>query len=298
MPADSTDSLRTAAAADSAAQRAQTDTSGLGIAFRGRFELKLDQLKNDRCTAGDIGNAFSGCAGGFPTPFLDQQFDLRAGGLVSQRVHMNVDYNSEREFNANNDIRVWYEGQANDVLQRVQIGNVTLDAPASRFITAAIPANAFGLQARARIGGLELGSILAQQRGSALRTRVYTIGERVTQPVDFELRDVDFEAGRFFFVTDPRAIPGYPALDVLDLANAAAAPTQRPASVRVYRLRAQSGAVGVNPNLGGINAVALRGDSPQRVGPLPWELLVEGRDYYLDPSGMWFALATRVASGD
>jgi hypothetical protein len=277
---------------------ATQDTSALGIAFRGRFEMKVDQLTNDRCTGADIGSAFSGCAGGFPTPFLDQQFDLRAGGLVSERIHMDVDYNSEREFNANNDIRVWYEGRPREVLQRVEIGNVTLDAPPSRFITAAIPANSFGLQARAKVGGLELGSIVAQQRGSALRTRVYTIGEQVTQPVDFELRDVDFEAGRFFFVTDPTAIPGYPALDVLDLTNAAVAPSQRPASVRIYRLRAQSGAVGVNPNLGGINAVALRSDSPQRVGPLPWELLVEGRDYYLDPSGMWFALATRVGTED
>ncbi len=279
-------------------QAAQADTAALGIAFRGRFEMKLDQLTNDRCTAGDIGKPFSGCVGGFPTPFVDQQFDLRAGGLVSQRIHMDVDYNSEREFNANNDIRVWYQGQPNDVLQRVEIGNVTLNTPPSRFITAAIPANSFGLQAHARLGRLELGSIVAQQRGSALRTRVYTIGERVTQPVDFELRDVDFEAGRFFFVTDPRAIPGYPALDVLDLTSAAVAPSQRPVSVRIYRLRAQSGAVGFNPNLGGINAVALRNDSPQRVGPLPWELLVEGRDYYLDPSGMWFALATRVGTED
>lgn len=280
---------------DTAAPR---DTSALGIAFRGRFEMKLDQLTNDRCTAGDIGNPFSGCVGGFPTPFLDQQFSLRAGGPVAQRIHLNVDYNSEREFNANNDIRVWYQGQPNDVVQRVEIGNVTLTTPPSRFITAAIPANSFGLQARANFGALELGSILAQQRGSALRTRVYTIGQRVTQPVDFELRDLDFEAGRFFFVTDPRAIPGYPAVDVLNLANAAVPPSQRPVSVRVYRLRAQSGAIGVNPNLGGITAVALRSDSPQRVGPLPWELLVEGRDYYLDPSGMWFALANRVGTED
>jgi hypothetical protein len=278
-------------------QLAQGDST-LGIAFRGRFEMKLDQLKNDRCTASDIGNPFSGCVGGFPTPLVDQQFDLRAGGVVSQRIHMNVDYNSEREFNANNDVHVWYQGEQNDVVQRVEIGNVSLDAPPSRFITAAIPANSFGIQAQARFGALEVRSILAQQRGSALRTRVYTIGQQVTQPVDFELRDVDYEGGRFFFVADPRTIPGYPDLDVLDLANAALAPSERPASVRVYRLRAQGAGISANPNLGGINAVALRNDSPQRVGPLPWELLVEGRDYYLDPSGAWFALATRVGTED
>ncbi|MBI2535562.1 MAG: cell surface protein SprA, partial [Gemmatimonadetes bacterium] len=270
----------------------------LGIAFRGRFELKLDRLQNQRCTAGDIGNPVSGCQPGFPTPFVDQQFSLKAGGVVSQRIHLDLDYDSEREFSANNDIRVWYEGQEGEALQRVEVGNVTLDAPGSRFITAAIPANSFGVQAKAQFGALEVRSILAQQRGSSLRTRVYTVGERVTQPVDFELRDLDFEPGRFFFVVNPKDLLGYPDLDVLNLAGAALSPLQRPVSVRVYRLRALGGAAGANPNLGGINAVALRIDSPQRVGPLPWELLVEGRDYYLDPSALWLALAARVGTED
>ena len=274
------------------------DTSGLGIAFRGRFELKFDRLENQRCTAGDIGNPVSGCEPGFPTPFVDQQFSLKASGVVSQRIHLGLDYDSEREFSANNDIRVWYQGQEGEALQRVDVGNVTLDVPGSRFITAAIPANSFGVQAAAQFGALEVRSILAQQRGSSLRTRVYTVGERVTQPVDFELRDLDFEPGRFFFVVNPPDLPGYPDLDVLNLAGVALSPLLRPVSVRVYRLRAVGGAAGANPNLGGINAVALRNDSPQRVGPLPWELLVEGRDYYLDPSALWLALAARVGTED
>jgi len=274
------------------------DTAALNIAFRGRFELKLDRLRNERCTAADFGNLLSGCQEGFPTPFVDQQFSLKAGGLVAQRIHLDLDYDSQREFNANNDIRVWYQGAAGDAVQRVEVGNVTLDAPASQFITAAIPANSFGVQARAQWGGLEIRSILAQQRGSALRTRVYTVGERITQPVDFELRDLDFELGRFFFVVNPQSIPGYPNLDVLNLTAAPLSPVDRPVSVRLYRLRALGGGAGANPTLGGIRAVALRNDSPQRVGPLPWELLVQGRDYYLDPSGLWVALASRVGSDD
>jgi len=274
------------------------DTSGLGIAFRGRFELKLDRLTNQRCTAADIGNPVSGCEQGFPTPVVDQQFSLAAGGVVSRRIHVDLDYDSEREFSANNDIRVWYQGRDGEALQRVEVGTVTLEGPGSRFITAAIPANSFGVQARAQFGALEVRSILAQQRGSSLRTRVFTVGEGVTQPVEFELRDLDFEPGRFFFVVNPVSLPGYPGLDVLDLAAVPLSPVLRPVSVRVYRLRALGGASGVNPNLGGINAVALRTDSPQRVGPLPWELLVEGRDYYLDPSALWLALAARVSAED
>jgi hypothetical protein len=270
----------------------------LGIAFRGRFELKLDRLRNERCTAADIGNPVSGCREGLPLLGLDQQFDLRAGGTVGERIHVNIDFDSQREFSASNDIRVWYQGQAGELFQRIEVGNVTLDAPVSRFITSAVPANSFGVQIYARTGNLEIRSIVAQQRGSSLRSRVFTVGERTTQPVELELRDIDFETGRFFWVVDPRTLPGYPALDVLNLEAVALPASARPAAIRVYRLRALGGPTGVAPNLGGIPAVAIRPDSPQRVGPLPWELLIEGRDYYVDPSGLWFALANRAGGED
>jgi hypothetical protein len=270
----------------------------LGLQLHARFEMKMDQYRNLRCTAADVVNPVSGCRGGFPTPSLDQQFDVRAGGVVGDRVHVNVDYDSQREFTANNDIHVYYEGLEDEILRRVEVGNVSFNAPASRFITAAIPANSFGVQAEAQLGAFEFRSIIAQQKGSQLRTRVYTVGEQTTQPVDRELRDLDFETGRFFFVVTPSFVPGFPDVDVLSLTPDLVPASVRPQQVRVYRLRAQSSQNLTNPNLGGITAVALRQDGPQRVGPFPWELLVEGRDYYLDPTGLWFALGTRVGDQD
>ncbi len=270
----------------------------LGLDLNAHLEMNLDKLKNNRCTAVDVSNPASGCQGGFPTPSFDQQFRVRSGGVISDRIHVNVDFDSEREFNANNNINVWYQGLEDEIVRRVEIGNVTFRAPPSRFISAAIPANSFGIQAEAQVGPLELRSIFAQQRGSSLRSRTFTVGETTSQPVDFESRDLDFVSGRFFFVVDPRELPGYPAVDVLNVDRSALPEALRLAEVRVYRLRAQDSRGEGNTNLGGIDAVAVRDDSPQRVGPFPWELLVEGRDYYLDPSGTWFAMAARLDTED
>jgi hypothetical protein len=270
----------------------------LGLQLRARFEMKADQFRNRRCTPADLANPVSGCDAGFPTPSLDALFNVRAGGIVGDRIHINVDYDSEREFSANNNLNVYYQGQEDEILRRVDVGNVSLNAPASRFITAAIPANSFGVQAEGQIGAFEIRGILAQQKGSQLRTKVYTVGETTTQPFDREVRDLDYEAGRFFFVVNPVLLPGYPDVDILGVAADVVPAQQRPVQLRVYRLRAQTAQNPNNPNLGGIQAVALRDDSPQRVGPFPWELLVEGRDYFLDPSGLWFALATRVGDLD
>ena len=71
-----------------------------------------------------------------------------------------------------------------DIVFGVEVGNVSFNAPASRFITAAIPANSFGVQAEGQLGAFEIRGILAQQKGSQLRTRVYTVGQTTTQPVD------------------------------------------------------------------------------------------------------------------
>ena len=266
----------------------------LSIELNARLESRVDRLRNLNCTALDASNPASGCQGGFPTPLLDQEFSLRVGGVIGDRLHVNVDFDSQREFSANNRINVWYQGLEDDILRRVEVGNLDFRLPSSRFITSAIPANSFGIQAEAQLGPMEFRSILAQQKGSSVRVRVFTVGDEATQVIERESRDVEFEDSRFFFIVNPLFLPAYPNVDVLNIVPEALPVALRLVQVRVYRLRAQSGQVGINPSLRGIEAVARRDDSPQRVGPFFWDLLIEGRDYYLDPSGLWFGLQNRV----
>ncbi|MDP3910778.1 MAG: cell surface protein SprA [Gemmatimonadales bacterium] len=279
----------------------------LGLQLNLRFELKADQFRNLRCSSEERQFALSGCSGGFPTISPNPQYAIRSAGVVGQRLHLNVDFDSQREFDANNNLQVWYEGLEDEMLRRVEAGNVTFQAPASRFISAAIPANNFGVQAIGQIGPVELRGIFAQQKGNVVKDRFYTIGDVTSQPVDREARDLDYEPGRFFFVIDPAALPGYPDLDVLSLDQT----PQRPESLtvgglRVYRRRAIAPGSPDNQNAGGLRAVAC-GVGPlgaaidcaaQREGPFEWEILQEGRDYYVDPSGTWFALANRLDQSD
>jgi hypothetical protein len=281
-----------------AIRRAVAQYADLGIDLSARLEIRFDDLRNARCSAGDFNDPTLGCQGGFPTPSFNEEFRVRAGGIVGDRVHVNVDFDSEREFSANNNINVYYQGLEDEILRRIEVGNVTFRAPASRFITAAVPTNSFGVQAEAQLGAFEFGGIVAQQKGSAIRTREFTVGESTTLPIDVESRDLDFEQARFFFIVNPQGFPGYPAIDVLNIGRDTLPPDLQVAEARVYRLRAQGGQVVGNANLGGIDAVATRDDSPQRVGPFTWELLVEGQDYYLDPSAAWFAMGTRLGADD
>ncbi|HUL50205.1 MAG TPA: cell surface protein SprA [Gemmatimonadales bacterium] len=277
----------------------------LGMQLNLRFELKADQFRNLACTPLDQLQAFSGCNPGFPTITPTPQYQVRTAGTIAQRLHVNVDFDSQREFDANNNLQIWYEGLEDEVLRRVEAGNVTFQMPRSRFITAGIPANNFGIQAISQFGPLEVRGIYAQQKGNIIQDRTYTVGETTTQPADRLARDLDYEQGRFFFAVDPVALPSYPAVDVLNIDAATLPLTLRVGGLHVYRLRAVSPTSTNQQNVGGVRAVACGVGavvavdcSVQRAGPFQWEVLQEGKDYYVDPSGAWFVLASRLDQND
>lgn len=273
----------------------------IGLTLNLRMELRADQFRNLNCTAFERQQVLSGCTAKFPTITPTPQYAIRGGGVVGQRLHLNLDFDSQREFDANNQIQVWYEGLEDEILKRVEVGNVTFQAPPSRFISAAIPANNFGVQAIAQLGPMEFRGIYAQQKGTVAKDRIYDVGQVTSQPIARDGRDLDYEAGRFFFAVDPTTIPNYPRVDILNLSQLALPPDSRVGSLHVYRVRAVAPGSATNQDLGGVRAVAC-GPGPtrpvdcslERAGPFQWELLQEGRDYYVDPSGAWFALAARL----
>ena len=264
-----------------------------------RLELRSDRLRNERCGPAELLDPNSGCRGGFKPPRLDNQVDVRSSGIIGERVHLAIDYDTERDFNANNNIQVYYQGLEDEIVRRIEVGTVSFQPPQSRFITAAIPANNFGVNAQFEVGPFQIQTLAATQKGSQVAERSYTIGQTTSQPQDRQLRDLDFETGRFFWVVDPTtALAGYPQIDILNLAPGAVAAANQPAQVRVYRYRPPQSQTVADPNLGGITATARTIDPNQSFGPVRWQLLIQGTDYYLDPSGLWIALATKLDQND
>jgi hypothetical protein len=292
--------------AEEAARTAQNGVLGLSrkyadLALDGqvRLELRTDRLRNERCNAAQLLDPNSGCRGGFKPPRLDNQVNVRSSGIVGQRVHLAIDYDTERDFTANNNVQVYYQGLEDEIVRRVEVGTVSFHPPQSRFITAAIPANNFGVNAQFEVGPFQVQTLAATQKGSQVAERTYSIGQTTSQPQDRQLRDLDFETGRFFWVVDPTtAIPGYPQIDILNLAPGSVQPSAQPAQVRVYRYRPPQSQVAADPNLGGITALARTVDPNQTFGPVRWQLLIQGTDYYLDPSGLWIALSTKLDQND
>ena len=275
--------------------RASTDTtrsqadSALTVDLLGRLEFKGERTSNDRCFANQVYSLTFRCASQI-TPQLDFTFSLRSAGLVSDRVRVDVDYDSQREFDGSNNISLAYRGGIGDFLERLEIGNVTFRPPASRFLTSGIPSGNYGIQASGGIGPLRFSAIAAQQRGNVLRDTLFTIGGRASRIPERTIHDYQVEARRFFFTVDPALFTTrYPNIDILtpsQMAELAASlpETQRPVKVSLYRLILG----GQPPNPNGPQ-FALLDDPEQRVGQV-YEHLREGVDYYIDPSQLWIAL--------
>ncbi|MEO7966377.1 MAG: hypothetical protein ABIT38_20940, partial [Gemmatimonadaceae bacterium] len=291
-PSPARDSARSAKTASGSPQSGVD--SSLSIQLFTRFEAKGERLKNDRCAASQLFSVGFTCQSGF-TPSLDVQFNLKTAGSFADRVKVDVDYDSQREFDGSNKISVAYEGTPNAKLQKIEVGNVFFTPPPSRFISAGIPSGNFGVQASAKLGSMRLNAIAAQQKGNVVRDQIFTIGRRTTQAVDRELEDYQIEPRRFFFTVDPQRFgASYPNIDILNARqmeglSAALPDTVRPSRVFVYRLILG----GQPPNPNGPR-FQLIGDPLSRSGQV-YELLREAVDYYVDPSQLWIALVRPLA---
>ncbi|MBA3342716.1 MAG: cell surface protein SprA [Gemmatimonadaceae bacterium] len=263
--------------------------SDLGLQLNTRMEFRAEKNQNERCAGGGFVDPIFNCRSAYQ-PLIDFQFNARSGGVVAERIQVDVDYDTQREFDGSNNISINYEGRGSELVQRVELGNVTFQPPASRFITAGIPSGNYGLQAVARVGSARLKAILAQQKGNIVSDRVFTVGDQTLSAIDRRIEDHQFEPRRFFFTVSPRFFgAAYPNLDILDGRRMAEVATSLPDTLRPTRVALYRLLIGGQPSNPSGPQFRILGDPRSRRGQV-YERLREGIDYYVDPSQLWVAL--------
>ena len=225
----------------------------------------------------------------------DVRFGVQVAGTIMDRIVVDVDFDQAREFDAANRINMVYLGDEDDILGRLEVGDVTFNLPASRFLTEGIPAGNFGFQAEGQLGPLEFQTVWAQQRGdvNSREFRVTGIGDQrgFVQEDTLVLDDADYVRGQFFFLVDPAVIDQYPHLDVLALDAASAPSTVVPGPDPIQLYRFEDNRVFQQQVEGFIQADAGAGVGATGVAESGWfRYLLPGVDYFVHPSGLWIAL--------
>jgi hypothetical protein len=264
----------------------------LGMRVRGRAELGGDWSRYRPCL-----DAFQEACNPrlFPRLSPNLLFSVQLGGIISERLRVDVDFDQIDPFEAANTINIVYEGAPGEAVQRLEVGDVTFSIPSSRFLTEGIPSENFGFNATGTLGPLDVRAVWAEQKGLPF-TRVFRLSgtgvERgFVQSDTLALDDADYVKGQFFFLVDPSAIVGYPHIDVLSLDGSEASPfvAPGPEPIQLYRYEAE-------PMLrqqveGLIQADAVAERDGEHVTESGWfRYLQPGIDYFVHPSGLWVAL--------
>jgi hypothetical protein len=270
----------------------ESEFAELSARLRGRGEFGGDWTRFRPCEPGLQTTCDPGL---LPQLKPEVQFGVQVEGTVAGRIHVDVDYDEAREFSAANNVNIYYQGMAGEAVQRVEVGDVTLSFPESRFLTRGIPAGNFGFRALATLGPLDVQTVWAQQNGdvSSREFQLSGVGGRQAfiQEDTLVLDDADYVRGQFFFLVEPERLRNYPHVDILSLDPGAAPPELAPGVGAVQLYRFENDPVTRQQVEGYIQAEAVAEEDGIGVAESGWfRNLQPGVDYLLHPSGLWVAL--------
>ncbi len=120
--------------------------------------------------------------------------NLSVQGKIGDNLNFNINYSTQATFDFENQVRLEYTGDEDDIIQKIEAGNVNFQLP-----TALIPGSQslFGLKTKLKFGRLTATSVISQQKSRADRITI----QNGSQIKDFVIRTDEFEENRHFFLS-------------------------------------------------------------------------------------------------
>jgi hypothetical protein len=136
----------------------------------------------------------------FPTLDMKQQLKIDLNGTVGEKIHVTVHHDSEIDTPLENRIKLHYDGDEDEIVQSIEMGNTNLSLPGSRFVSySGQQQGLFGAKVLAKLGGLDLSLIASKQEG---RTAGASFKGTATKD-SVTISDMDYIRNKYFFMVDP-----------------------------------------------------------------------------------------------
>lgn len=143
---------------------------------------------------------------------FDQRISMSLTGKVGTRLNVNANYDTESTFAFQNLIKLEYTPTEDDIIQKIEVGNVSL--PLNSSLIRGVQ-SLFGVKAQLQFGRTTVTGIFSEQKS---QTRSVTAqGGGTIQ--DFELFGLDYDSDRHFFLSQyfrnkyDQALANYPFID-------------------------------------------------------------------------------------
>lgn len=124
---------------------------------------------------------------------MDQKIQLNVTGDIGDKLKITTNYNTDAQFQFENQIKLEYTGHPDEIVQKVEMGTVNMTLPTT-LITGSQAL--FGVKTKLKFGKLRVTSILSQQRS---QPQTITISNGAQQGT-FNLTSADYDANRHFFL--------------------------------------------------------------------------------------------------
>ncbi|WP_257657384.1 T9SS outer membrane translocon Sov/SprA [Parapedobacter lycopersici] len=125
---------------------------------------------------------------------FDQRIQMNLTGQIGDRLKITTNYNTEAQFDFENQIRLDYTGKDDDIIQRIELGNVSM--PLNTTLISGTQA-LFGLKTQLQFGRLNVTGIFSQQRS---QQREITI-KNGAQESEFALKADEYEDNQHYFLS-------------------------------------------------------------------------------------------------
>jgi cell surface protein SprA len=132
--------------------------------------------------------------GGFE---FDQQINLSVQGKVGEKLAVTTNFDNNNSFDFQNNMKVEYTGFKEDILKKLEIGNVSLPLNNS-LITGS--QNLFGVKAQMQFGKMFVTTLATTQRGKQSSIKVNGSTNGASQGRPFEIVGSNYDENRHFFL--------------------------------------------------------------------------------------------------
>ncbi|HEY4643782.1 MAG TPA: cell surface protein SprA, partial [Bacteroidota bacterium] len=124
-------------------------------------------------------------------PDFNQEVQILVSGTVGDKLNINADWNTQRTFEYENQLKIKYTGYDDEIVRSVEAGNVSLPTP-SGFVGSSQAL--FGVKSQFQLGPLTLTTIASQKRGQVKELTI-TGGSQAQQ---FVKRAYDYSTNHYF----------------------------------------------------------------------------------------------------
>ena len=126
---------------------------------------------------------------------FDEKIQASVQGKVGQKLNFNLSYNTEASFSFDQqNLKLNYKGEEDDIIQSIEAGNVTMDLPSSLIRGSKA---LFGIKTNLKFGKLKIQALISQQNSQA-QTVSSQGGAQMTR---FDISGDSYDENRHFFLS-------------------------------------------------------------------------------------------------